>query len=75
MNGTRQVAFRMPSDLLAEVDREAATDTRSRSNMIERLLREALAARQAARDERDILWPRDEPSFPVDPDPPSGRGR
>lgn len=38
-------SFRVPDALLAEIDRVAATEERSRSNMVIRLLGEALRAR------------------------------
>jgi len=42
-----QVGFRLEEDLIAAVDRLADEERRNRSNMVEVLLHEALAARQA----------------------------
>ena len=42
-----QVGFRLEGDLIAAVDRLADEERRNRSNMVEVLLHEALAARQA----------------------------
>lgn len=40
---TAQVAARLPIDLIEQIDREAKAQTRTRSNLIVHLLRQALA--------------------------------
>jgi hypothetical protein len=49
LRGRRQpLALALPPELVAEADRLAAAEERSRSKMVEMLLREAIAARKGA---------------------------
>jgi Arc/MetJ-type ribon-helix-helix transcriptional regulator len=49
LRDTVATSIRLPADLLRQVDEEADTDARTRSNMIRVLLREALERRDEAR--------------------------